>query len=208
MKLLSFLASIIVVIGVFCSIVVFAQVSVGVNEGDWIEYDVVYSGSPPDSYPKWMRIEVTDVQGLNVSLDLTVERLNGTSDTLNGTFNIATGVADLLFIPANLEVGEEFYHEEFGNIEIRGTEEQTYAEANRVTNYATLEDLVVHWDRSSGILVEADQTAEYFTQKLVVDRTNVWHSQIFGLDLTLFFVLIGVSCIVIALVGVLLLRRR
>lgn len=208
MKLLSFLSSLIVVIGVFCSLIVFAQVSVGVGEGDWIEYDVIYSGLPPNSYPKWMKIEVTDVQGLNISIDLTVERLNGTSDTLNGTFNLATGVADLLFIPANLEVGEEFYHEEFGKIEIQGSEEQTYGEANRIINYANLEDLVIHWDRSTGILVEADQSAEDFTQKLVVDRTNVWHSQIFGLDLTLFFVLIGVSCIVIAVVGVLLLRRR
>ena len=37
---------------------VYAQVSVGLKEGDWVEYTATYTGNPPDTYPEAVRIEV------------------------------------------------------------------------------------------------------------------------------------------------------
>lgn len=186
---------------------VLADVSVGVKEGDWIEYNVSYTGSPPNNYPKRVRIEVTSIQGTSITADLTVERLDGTSDTNSGTFNLETGVPDLLLIPVNLDIGDEFYHEDFGNIAIGGTEEHTYADANRLVNYATINQIVFRWDKTTGILLQSDQSADDFTQKFLVDETNIWQSQIFGLEPTLFYVLI-VAIAIAAIVPVVYLRRR
>ena len=208
MKLFPVLISLILLIGICSQVYAFAQVSVGVKDGDWIEYEISYTGSPPNTYPKWMKIEITNIQGTSITADLTVERLDGTSDTNSGTFNLETGVIDLLLIPANLEVGEEFYHEDFGNIAIEGTEENAYAEANRVLNYATIEQLAIHWDKTTGILVQSDQSTEDFTQKLIADKTNMWQPQIFGLDSTIFYVLIVAIFVIIAIIAFLLLKRR
>ena len=67
------------------------------------EYNITYTGTPPDYYPSWVRIDVTNIQGTSITATLTVERLNGTSDTDSGTFDLETGVLDLLLIPAGLD---------------------------------------------------------------------------------------------------------
>ena len=37
---------------------VFAEVAVGLKEGDWIEYSVTYTGTPPENYPRMDKIEI------------------------------------------------------------------------------------------------------------------------------------------------------
>lgn len=185
-----------------------AQVSVGVQQGDWIEYSVIYTGSPPSHYPKWIRIEVTDIQETIIFTDLTVERLDGTSETNSGTYDLEIGVFNLLLIPAGLEVGDEFYHEDFGEIAINGTEEYTYTDAKRTVVYATVEQASIHWDKATGILLQGNQSTDDFTQKLLVDKTNMWQLQSFGLDSALLYILIVAILVLIAVVAVLLFRRR
>jgi hypothetical protein len=58
---------------VVSSVTVVAEVSVGVKEGDWIEYTVTYPGSPVTTYPKWFRIEINNVPRISITADLTVE---------------------------------------------------------------------------------------------------------------------------------------
>lgn len=193
---------------VVSSVAVMAEVTVGVKEGDWIEYDVTYTGSPPNEYPKWVRIEITNIQGTSITADLTVERLDGTSDTNSGTFDLETGVLDLLLIPADLDVGDDFYHEDFGNITIAGKEEHTYAGGERTAVYATIDQTALHWDKTTGILLQSDQTADNFTQEFLADKTNMWQAQIFGLEPTVFYVLIVAILVIIVLVAVFLLKRR
>ena len=45
-----------VVVMVTVPIAVVAEVSVGVTEGDWAEYSIEYTGSPPSDYPAWIRV--------------------------------------------------------------------------------------------------------------------------------------------------------
>jgi len=193
---------------VISSVAVLAEVSVGVKEGDWIEYDVSYTGSAPNEYPKWARIEITNIQGTSITADLTVERLDGTSDTNSGTFDLKTGVLDLLLIPADLDVGDDFYHKDFGNITIAGKEEHSYAGGKRTVIYATIDQTALHWDKTTGILLQSDQSADNFTQKFLAVKTNMWQAQIFGLKPTIFYVLIVAILAIIALVAVFLLKRR
>lgn len=208
MKRFSALISIFLIIGL-CSITsVLAQISVGVNEGDWIEYTISYAGSPPDYYPTWIKIEITNIQGTKITADLTGERLDGKSETNSGTYDLKTGVLDLLLIPAGLEVGNEFYHEDFGNITITGTEEYTYADAVRTVVFSTVEQASIHWDKATGILLQADQSTDTFTQKFEIDKTNIWQTQYFGLDSTIIYVLIGAIFVIIGIIIILLLKRR
>ena len=42
-----------------------ADVSVGVEQGDWIEYNVAFTGSPPVEHDVvWARMEVMNVTGI------------------------------------------------------------------------------------------------------------------------------------------------
>jgi len=178
------------------------------NSADSLEYNVSYTGSPLDGYPKWVRIDITNVQGTSITADLKVERLDGTSDTNSGTFDLQTGVPDLLLISAGLDVGDEFYHEDFGNNAISETEDKTYAEAKRTIVISTIDIIVLHWDKSTGILLQSDQSEDNFTQKMLADKTNMWEPQIFGLDSTIFYILIVAVIAVVAIIVLYLYRRK
>lgn len=86
---------------VVSSVTVVAEVSVGVKEGNWIEYTVTYLGSPATTYPKRIRIEINNVPRTSITADLTVERLDGSTDTL-----VALLLASGSFDDALLELQE------------------------------------------------------------------------------------------------------
>jgi len=67
-KFHSLLFSVIFLGGVLSSTIVLTQVSVGVKEGDWIEYTTSYTGNPPEMHSEWTRLEVTNVQGTEIKL--------------------------------------------------------------------------------------------------------------------------------------------
>jgi hypothetical protein len=187
---------------------VLAEVSVGLKDGDWIEYNVTYTGSPLDTYPQWIRIEIITIQGTSITADLTIERLDGSSDTNSGTFNLETGVLELLAIPSNLDVGDEFYHEDYGNIVIAGTEENLFAGAKRTEVYTTINQIELHWDKSTGILLQSDQSVENFNQKMLIDRTNMWQTQILGLEPNIFYIVILILIVIITFTTFFLIRRN
>ena len=110
MKFASLLFCLVLILGILSQSYVLAQIAVGVKAGNWIEYNISYSGSPPDFYPAWIRIDVTNVQGTKITADLSGEQLDGTLVTNSGTYDLETGVLDLLLIPAGLDVGNKFYH--------------------------------------------------------------------------------------------------
>ena len=145
-------------IGLLSSVVVLAEISVGVKEGDWIEYNVTYTGSPPDSYPTWVRIDIQSVQGTSITINVRRELLNGTLDTRQLTFDLESGAEDLIIIPANLNNGDSFYHEAVGNITISGVEDETYAGVKRTVVYATGTQIMLYWDKATGVLLEAIQS--------------------------------------------------
>jgi hypothetical protein len=207
-KLWLSLISIVLCIGCIASVTVVAQLLVGVKEGDWIEYNITYTGTPPEYYPERARIEVNAVEGTQITAEITTRRLNGTSDTQSGTFDLITGTPELLLIPANLDLDDNFYSDAIdNNITITGIDDSLYAYARRTVVSATVSQIEFSWDQATGILLKADQTTDVFTQKWLIAATNIWQAQMFGLDPTMFYALLLVGIAVIVSIAIILLRR-
>ena len=202
----------------FCAVVmmfavavaVVADVSVGVKEGDWVEYTIEYTGSPPTDYPVWMKVEVLDVQGTNITLEATRELINGTTATHSFTANLETGAPDLFIVPADLEDNDTFFHAAIGDITVAGVQDVPYAGVKRTIVIAVVIQMLLRWDRATGVLVEATQSASEFTQHLKLDKTNMWQAQTSGLpiDSTTFYALIIAAVCIVAVVGFYVLHRK
>jgi hypothetical protein len=187
-----------------------AEVSVGVKQGDWVEYSIEYTGSPPTDYPTWMRVEVLDVHGTNITLEATRELINGTTATHSLTINLENGAPDLFIIPADLEDRDTFFHEDIGNVTIIGVQDVPYAGVKRTIVIAAVVTILFRWDRATGVLVEATQSSSEFTQHLKIDKTNMWQAQQFGLpiDSTLLYALIVAAVCIVAVVVFFVLRKK
>ena len=162
-----------IVVGIFLSVLIgnglvmvgaaFANIAIGVKVDDWIEYKIVTTGNLPDHDSQWAMMNVTNIQGSVISLNMTTLFNNGTYlYEPNVALNLQTGhLGDDFFIPANLSVGDSFYDSRIGNVTITGSERNTYAGAKRtvltgtvVTNDST-ETTTFEWDKQTGILVQA-----------------------------------------------------
>ncbi len=190
---------------------VLAEISVGVKKGDWIEYQVALTGSPPaDHDVTWARMEVTNVQGKAINLNVTTEFKNGTLLYENITLNLETGqLGDDFIIPANLNSGDTFFDENVGNITISGVEERTYAGATRTVVYAATSETTYYWDQATGILVEGNSQFPDYTMNTIVDKTNMWQPQLFGLDPTVFYgLVIGAAVLVVVVLAFFVVKRK
>ena len=201
-----------------------ADISVGVKKGDWIDYQVTVKGKPPPRYNvTWGRIDVTGVQGEDISLNIQTRFTNGSLLVENITVNLETRPGDSFIIPSNLNPGDEFYNEYLGgNVTITSMEQRTVLGAERTLVSGATDITTYYWDRQTGVLVQANSsfpigantgfgTSEGFTVSTKAIGTNIWQPQIFGLNLSVFYELI-VSVVVVALaaavVAILIWRKR
>jgi hypothetical protein len=185
------------------SLPVFADLSVGVKKGDWIEYEVTYTGSPSEGHAlNWARIDVTDVQGTVIYVSITSRYPNGTSEVFNSTLNLETGhLIDDFIIPANLKTGDSFLDQTQGNITINHTEQHIYAGATRTAVFASTSQNTYVWDQATGVSVEGTSEQPDYSMHTIVEDTNMWHPSE-GLDLTV-LVLVAIAALV-AIVALLL----
>jgi hypothetical protein len=162
-------------------IIVVAEVPVGVKQGDWIQYNVNVTGNPPgDHNIQWASMNVTDVNGTAITLDIQTLFNNGTNYPEHISLNLATGIlGDDFFIPKNLNVGDKFYDAYQGNITITSIQQQTVAGAQRsvvlgATNYTSYV-----WDRETGTLVAATsvETEQNYTMVTNTNSTNIWQPE-------------------------------
>ncbi|NLF87951.1 hypothetical protein GX563_03920, partial [Candidatus Bathyarchaeota archaeon] len=109
------------------------EVSIGVKSGDWIEYRVTSSGAPMQGHDvASARMEIVAVDSPNVTAKITSNFTDKTSDTITATLNLQTGhLIDDFIIPAGLEVGDSFPEENYGSVNITGSEVRSYAGAQR-----------------------------------------------------------------------------
>ena len=183
-------------------------VSVGVKEGDWWEYAVTYTGDPPNDFVERSRIEVERIQGNNITINWIYSLLNGETSSGTETYDLEMGVNDLFLIEANLEVGDEFYHEQIGQVVVSGTEEYGYAGEERIlVSSSVSEGWVSHWDKTTGVLTQADWENPTLQVKYVLDKTSLWGSTGTGLDTTL-IVSLGVVVAAILLIVLFFIRRK
>ncbi|MGD2067032.1 MAG: hypothetical protein PVI43_07700 [Candidatus Bathyarchaeota archaeon] len=192
-----------------------SNVTVGVKAGNWMEYNVTYGGegSPPESYPTWFRYHITEVQETNITATITYESINGEISDVTNTYDLKTGVLELLVVPAGLKYADVFYHENYGNITIAGTEEDTYAGVTRVAFHTTFDNITVYWDKPTGIFLQSEQVLNNtdVSQKVTISATNLWYNPSTApdnseLDQIVFYAKVVAVIVVVAIIAVLLMR--
>lgn len=193
-----------------------AEISVGVKQNDWAEYDVSSTGVPmADHDAEWARMEVDSVEGLRVNVTFFSLLSDGT--TINATENLdfeSGQLIDYFVIPAGLEKGDSFYSNMDGNVMIDEVETRTYAGAARTVISGTTvvagtnAETLWFWDQATGVLVEARSVYPEFTLDTVMDKTGLWEPQIFGVDPPVFYGLVIVAVVIIGVIAVFALRRK
>jgi len=107
-----------------------------------------------------------------------------------------------------LNTGDTFYDKNEGNIKISGAEVRTYAGATRTVVYANTSQTKFYWDTSTGILVEAFSSYTDYSMHTTADKTNMWQTQIFGLDSNLFYALLIAAVAILAVIIFFVIRRK
>jgi len=197
----------------------YATPSVGVKEGDWIEYNVNVSGvgtPPPTHDVRWFKIEVLSVEGTAFSVNLTSRYANGTLGSAIWKFNFTEGnVGGWIIIPSNLSPGDTFYDSSIHNkkpvnVTIQSQEQKTVLGAIRTVTYGNDSFRHKEWDKATGVFVGSSEVYRNITNKdgwyiedltVTIDAiaTNMWSPQIQVLNQTLFYLVVALSVVVAVL---------
>jgi hypothetical protein len=177
--------------------------SIGVKEGDWIEYSVVAAGSPPPEQDlNWARIEILNVEGTIFHANFTVRYTNGSISSGVRTFNFSAGnVQAWIIIPANLNPSDYFYDSSIGNnVTIQGQLHKNVAGANREVTFTNTTERHKEWDKASGVYVASIDNLGNYTINAQATATNMWRPQILGFDQTLFMYILTVIIVIIVII--------
>ena len=187
-----------------------ADILVGVKQGDWIEYDVSFTGNPPIEHDAvWARMEIISVDGKKVNASFVSRLANETVLEILEDLDLEKGrLIDMFIIPAYLDEGDVFYDQISGQIVIDRVETRNYAGADRTVVYAEAVDTQWYWDRATGVTVEARTSNSMYTLDTVATGTDMWNSQIFGLDANIFYGLLSLIAVGVGASIILSLQRR
>jgi len=187
-----------------------ADILVGVKQGDWIEYDVSFTGNPPIEHDAvWARMEIISVDGKKVNASFVSRLANETVLEILEDLDLEKGrLIDMFIIPAYLDEGDVFYDQISGQIVIDRVETRNYAGADRTVVYAEAVDTQWYWDRATGVTVEARTSNSMYTLDTIATGTDMWNSQIFGLDANIFYGLLSLIAVGVGASIILSLQRR
>lgn len=185
-----------------------AQPTAGVKIGDWIEYEVTSTGNlPPDHAVTFARMEILDVSGPMIYVNIISTYQNGTKEATKSTLNLQTGeLIDDFIIPPNLKTGDSFYDSRAGNITISSTQQREYAGATRTVVSATSLGNTYIWDQATGVSVEGTSSGSDYTMHSLAVATNMWESN--GLDPVIFYTFIVIVIIIVVASAFLFLTRK
>jgi len=206
-KIILYIVCLAVIVSMSFSAVASAEIVVGVKPGDWIEYNVKFTGDVPMEHDvTWCKIEVTAVEGKSVYVDITSRYADGSNETVSSTVKLDTRqIGEAFIIPANSNKGDTFSSYE-GTITISGVEETSCVCATRSVIYANTSETMFYWDRSTGFLVEANSSSSNFTMFTKAEETNMWQPQIFRLDPTIFIAIV-LLMVAVSVLAIFLVRR-
>ena len=206
-KIALYLICLAVLVGMLFSATVSAEIVVGVEQGDWIEYKVTATGNVPEEHNvTWDKIEIISVEEKKIGIEITSRYSDGREETANSTLNLETGqIGDAFIIPANLDNNDTFLEQNEDSITISGVEKKTYVGANRKVVYANTSQTMFYWDRSTGFLVEATSSYPDFTLTTKAEKTNMWQTQIFRIDPFVFIV--PIIAVIVAVSAIFLTRK-
>ena len=210
--------SLLIVLVASAPIVVSAEISVGVKQGDWIEYQVTFTGTPPEGHAVTSaRMDIVSVQGKNITLAVAAKQSDGSWRNETVQLNLEIGqLGDDFIIPANLNSGDTFFDKGHGNITISGVEERTYAGATRTIMSGTVSETAqqttyqttYYWDKATGVLVEGNSSYTDFAMYTKTNRTNMWQAQTPGLDSTVFYALVIAVAAILIIIAFFVIRRK
>lgn len=209
-----FLTTMVIFVSIFTSLTLgYEEPSVGVQKGDWIEYDVSIIGTgsmPPTHDVRWFRIEVLPVQGTAFSVNLTSRYANGTVGSSIWKFNFTEGnVEGWIIIPSNLGSGDSFYDYSIHtgkpvDVTIQSQEQKTVLGPIRTVTYGSDSFRQKEWDKATGVFTGSTEvyknvttrTGHYIEDLTITIQaiaTNMWGTEpILGLDQTMFYGLIAI----------------
>jgi hypothetical protein len=187
--------------------------SAGVKVGDWIEYAISTTGTPPAAQDiTWAKIEILSVQGAVIEANFTVKYVNGTLSSSPRNFNFTAGQTQAwIIIPGNLGPGESFYDSSINaNVTIQGQMQKTVAGASRTITYTNSTLRNKEWDKATGMFTQTQDNEGNYTVYGHAIATNIWSPQILGLDQTVFYAVVVTIIVVLAIVvlAVVFVRRK
>ncbi len=189
--------------------IAFAEYSVGVKRGDWVEYEVSFTGNPPPEHDVvWARMEVIGVDGQRINATFVSQLENGTVLNVEEDIDFAVGkLIDMFIIPSGLNEGDAFYAQGVGEIAIDSVDVRSVAGVSRTIVHAEAEDTRWSWDRTTGVVVEARTATAIYTLDTVATRTGIWGPWILGFDPAVLSS-IALVLVVIIVTGLALFFRR
>lgn len=212
----------------------------GVTTGQYVKYGSFSAsgfGSPVDlNQTDWIEVEVTAVNGKNVTLHVTGQFKNGTTPTpMDMTVNVQTGntsssqafgvsgFGSFLLLAGNLSAEDNATTSTIQPFKINETTTRTYLSVSRTVNVInfTMQQLgfgveyFVVYDKASGVLLEAsisENLGSYGTMhvSLSATETNIFATGTMGWlqDNMLYIIIAIVFIILIIVAGVALSRRK
>jgi hypothetical protein len=182
------------------------QPAVGVKPGYWVEYSVKTTGTPPAAQDiNWAKIQILDVDGEQFHANFTVRYVYGTLSSSVRTFDFSVGnVETWIIIPANLDPGQSFYDSlSNSNVTIQGQMTKEVAGAALTVTYVnlTITDIQRHkeWDKATGFYIQSVDFLSNYTVNAKATATNIWSPQILGLNQTVFYSVVVIVIVALAL---------
>jgi|WetSurMetagenome_2_1015567.scaffolds.fasta_scaffold108231_1 hypothetical protein len=194
-----------------------ADYTLVVKTGDWIDYKTVVTGTPntPNNVTG-ATVNFTSVEGTVMHLYVVTKYANGSRGPQNVTLNLQTGIlGDDFVIPINMNVDDQFYDINQGNITISSIGTLMIAGAQRTVVSANVSPTVYYWDRETGVLVMANSTNTNpaFEMDTTMTTTNIWQPTARAApwyEQTSSYIAIGIIVLLVVLVTavVFVLRKR
>jgi len=209
----SALLSVCLMMAVLGSTLASATVDYGVvvRAGDWIEYYSIVTGiAPAESNLTSSRLEVLSVDETAIYVNVTTRYSDGTMFARQFMLDESTGaLGDVLVVPSNLNIGDQFYDRVQGNFTVTGEEQRTVAGVQRTVVSSQKGVTTYSWDKKTGVMVEADSVFEDFRLDTTMASTNIWQLKTTGLELiVLYGVIVLILVTVLAVVAFQVLVRR
>ena len=189
------------------------ELSVGVKQNDWAEYDVSFTGTPMHEHDaEWARMKIDGVEGVRINVTFTSLLSDGSVVNVTENLDFETGeLIDYFIIPAGLDENDSFYSVFGGEeiiVQIDEVSTRTYAGAARTVISGATPETLWFWDQKTGVLVEARSIYPDFTLTTVIDKTGLWEPQIFGFDPPVFYGMVISFSVAIILFVILLVQHR
>jgi len=206
---------------------------VGAEVGDWVKYNTFTAGQTPwkSEERDWVKVEVQNVSGTNVTLHLTTRFNNGSKNVQTINSDIKVGSVDTYIIAGNLSAGDKIfvaYRHEFRELSINSTVSRNYGGVSRDVNLlkwsVTLpyfEDMMncsqeYCWDKKTGFLLETKQEAFIPGYKnttwgmwlMEIAETNMWEMGGGGSPPWEQYLLLTTLAVAFAVTGVVIFKNR